>query len=154
MNVVVQNIQVYSNIRIITKDWFGLVWQFLYFVWFFTQIELFWTINYHFGEQWKFKYIRYHRCWTNEYLNIFVSINRSQMNIQIYLAWKKTNKYLYEWIYLTHTGPDQQISLPDQLDQIYGYHYQTRSADIATRPTRPDLRISPPDRIYRYHHQE
>ena len=54
-----------------------------------------------FGKQWKFKYIHYHRYWTNEYQNILVSINRWRMNIQIYSPWKKfTNIWTNEYIRL------------------------------------------------------
>ena len=44
---------------------------------------------------------QYHRYWTNEYPNIFVSINRWRMNIRIYLPWKKfTNIWTNEYICL------------------------------------------------------
>ena len=55
---------------------------------------------------------------TNEYPNIFRRVNRSQMTIRIYLAWKKTkniktNEYIcpniFEYIeiseYVSHTVP-------------------------------------------------
>ena len=70
-----------------------------------------------FGKQWNFKYIPFHRYWTNEYPNIFVSINRWWMNIRIYSPWKKltniwTNEYIclniFKYIrifkYLSHTA--------------------------------------------------
>ena len=66
-----------------------------------TQIEPFWgTIlgNIFLGGKWKFKYTCYHINWTNEYLNIFVSINRSQLSIQIHIP-GKINEYLDKWIY-------------------------------------------------------
>ena len=66
---------------------------------------------------WKTKYCQY-VYWTNEYPNIFVSINRWQMNIQIYSPWKELtniwkNEYIrlniFEYIriseYSSHTGP-------------------------------------------------
>ena len=63
-----------------------------------------------FGKQWKFKYIRYHRYWTNEYPNILFSINIWRMNIRIYSPWKKLmNIWKNEYIclnifeYLSHT---------------------------------------------------
>ena len=75
------------------------------------------TILNHFWGTMKLKYIHYHWYWKNEYPNLLVSINRSQMNIQIYWAWKKstnirTNEYIFPniftniWIseYLSHTA--------------------------------------------------
>ena len=49
-----------------------------------------------FEEQRKVKYIPYHRYWTKEYPNIFVSIYRSRMNIRIYSAWK--NQQILGWM--------------------------------------------------------
>ena len=103
----------------IILDYFGHFHMLCYFVPIlnhFGPIIIFLTI---FGKiQWKFKYIRYHRYWTNEYPNIFVSINRWQINIRIYSPWKKltniwTNEYIrlniLEYIriseYLSHTDP-------------------------------------------------
>ena len=105
MNIFVQNIRIYSNIRLFTHDCFGLFWPFSYFVLCQTHIEPFWTNNYFyftiFGKQWKFEYIRYHRYWTNEYPNIFVSTNWSRMIIRIYSPWKKfTNAWTNEYICL------------------------------------------------------
>ena len=95
----------YSNVfkyQIFSQEYFGLFWPLSYVV-------VFWPILNHFGQiiknltifgkQWKFKYIRYHIYWTNEYPNIFVSINRWRMNIRIYLPSKKltniwTNAYI------------------------------------------------------------
>ena len=105
MNILVQNISMYLKMRLFSQDYFGLFWPFAYDVLFCTHIEPFWTNNKKrlpiFGKQWKFKYIRYHRYWTNEYPNIFVSINRWQMNIRIYLPWKFfTNIWTNEYIHL------------------------------------------------------
>ena len=49
MNIFVQTIQIYSNIRIFAKYCIKLFWKFLYFVAFGTHIDPFWTNNNHFG---------------------------------------------------------------------------------------------------------
>ena len=123
MSIFVQNIQMYLNIRLFSQDYFGVFWPSSYVVLFCTHIEPFWTNNKKivtiFEKQWKFKYIRYHRYWTNEYPNIFFSINRWKMNIRTYSPWKKlTNIWTDEYIrlnifkyiriseYSSHTGPE------------------------------------------------
>ena len=103
------NIIEYQNICL-RLSWTNLAIP-LFFVWFLTQVN-------HFGPLLTIlNHFCYHRYWPNEYPNIFVSKNRSQMNIEIYLAWKKlinikTNKYIcqtiFEYIliskYASHTG--------------------------------------------------
>ena len=92
MNIFVQNIQIYSNIRSFAQDCFRLVVHFHILCYFGPILNHFgpmMTIFKHFRKQLKFKYIPYHRYQTNEYTKIFVSINRSQMSIRIYSPWKK-----------------------------------------------------------------
>ena len=56
-------------------------------------------------DEWISKYIRYHRYWMNEYLNIFGMIKRSWMNIQINLILKKlTTIFLNEYICPKYTN--------------------------------------------------
>ena len=82
MNIFVQNFQIYFDIRLFAQNCFGLFWPFSYVVLFWTHIEPFWTKKNHFKpflrrKKFQFKYIHYHRYWTNVYPNIFVSIKRS-----------------------------------------------------------------------------
>ena len=61
---------------------------------FLPTLNRFWPKKNNFWVQWKFKYIHSHIYCTNEYSNMFVSINRSWMIIWTYLPWKKSTNIL------------------------------------------------------------
>ena len=74
MDIFVQNIRMYSNIRLFSHDCFGLFWPFSYFVLFWTHIEPFWTNNNNFKPF----------LGNNENSNIFAFTDIGRMNIRIY----------------------------------------------------------------------